>query len=125
MKYIILSLFILFSSSAFSQKSDTLKVKNDSLQYEITIVDPMFNTWMIGNARPVGFYSLEYLESFNRHFVLEWNYRYITYTTNERYQFYIDYNTNIRYGYDVNYILFNYFQYIKYRTGEKIGIRGR
>ena len=125
MKYILVLFFTVLSSVGYSQKLDTLKVKNDSLQYEIIIVDPMFNTWMIGNARPVGFYSLEYLESFNRYFVLEWNYKYITYTTNERYQFYIDYNTNIRYGYDVNYILFNYFQYIKFRTGDKIGIRGR
>lgn len=125
MKYIILLLFVFLSSSAFSQKSDTLKIKNDSLEYEIIIIDPMFNTWLVGNARPVGFYSLEYLESYNRNFVYDWNYKYITLTTNERYQFYIDYNSNIRYGYEVNYMLFNYFQYIKFRTGDRLGIRGR
>lgn len=125
MKHLLLVIFMFMSLSVFSQKSDTLKIKNDSLQYEIIIVDPMFNTWMIGNARPIGFYSLDYLETYNRFFVNEWNYRYITYTTNERYQFYIDYSPNIKYGYDVNYLLFNYFQYIKYRTGERIGVRGR
>lgn len=124
MKYIFFVLFMIMSSFTFSQ-TDTLTIKNDSLQYEVRIIDPIFNTWMIGNARPVGFYSLDYLETFNRFFVTEWNYRYITYTTNERYQFYIDYSPNIKYGYDVNYLLFNYFQYIKYRTGERIGVRGR
>lgn len=125
MKYIILLFFVLFSYSSYSQKSDTLTIKNDSLEYEVTIIDPMFNSWLVGNARPVGFYSLEYLESYNRNFVFDWNYKYITLTTNERYQFYIDYNSNIRYGYEVNYMLFNYFQYIKARTGDKLGIRGR
>lgn len=125
MKYIILLFFVLFSYSSYSQKSDTLTIKNDSLEYEVTIIDPMFNSWLVGNARPVGFYSLEYLESYNRNFVFDWNYKYITLTTNERYQFYIDYNSNIRYGYEVNYMLFNYFQYIKVRTGDKLGIRGR
>ena len=115
----------MFSYSSYSQKSDTLTIKNDSLEYEVTIIDPMFNSWLVGNARPVGFYSLEYLESYNRNFVFDWNYKYITLTTNERYQFYIDYNSNIRYGYEVNYMLFNYFQYIKVRTGDKLGIRGR
>ncbi len=123
MKYLLFFFFIITSLVSFSQ--DTLTIKNDSLQYEVRIIDPMFNTWMIGNARPVGFYSLEYLETFNRFFVTEWNYRYITLSTNERYQFYIDYSPNIKYGYEVNYLLFNYFQYLKFRTGERIGVRGR
>ncbi len=123
MKYLLFFFFMITSLVSFSQ--DTLTIKNDSLQYEVRIIDPMFNTWMIGNARPVGFYSLEYLETFNRFFVTEWNYRYITLGTNERYQFYIDYSPNIKYGYEVNYLLFNYFQYLKFRTGERIGVRGR
>jgi hypothetical protein len=124
MKHLLFILFLFSSLESFSQ-SDTLSVRNDSLQYEITIIDPLFNTWMIGNARPVGFYSLEYLESYNRFFVSEWNYRYVRLVTNERYQFYIDYSPNIRYGYEVNYLLFNYFQYIKIRMGDRLGIRGR
>lgn len=123
MKYLLFFFFMITSLVSFSQ--DTLTIKNDSLHYEVRIIDPMFNTWMIGNARPVGFYNLEYLETFNRFFVTEWNYRYITLSTNERYQFYIDYSPNIKYGYEVNYLLFNYFQYLKFRTGERIGVRGR
>jgi hypothetical protein len=120
MKKLILFSFFLLSLSSYSQE-----IKNDTLEYEIKIIDPTFNMWLVGNARPVGFYSIDYLESYNRYYVTEWNQRYMTGRNRDLYQFYIDYDPKVKYGYDVNYLLFNYFQYFRIKTGERIGIRVR
>lgn len=125
MKKIILSVLIFLSLSSYSQNSDTLKIKNDSLEYEVTIVYPGFDVWLQTSARPRGFYSLEYLETQNKYYVQEWNYRHMSSNWKNDYQFYIFYENNKRYGYEVNYLLFNYFQYFMIRTGEKIGLRKR
>jgi hypothetical protein len=123
MKNVLVCIFIFVSLSSYTQ--DTTRIKNDSLKYEIVIIDPGFNTWLLGNARPIGFYSLEYLESYNRYSISEWNMRFITSRTKDPYQFYIDYDPIIKYGYEVNYMLFNYIQYFKTKTGNRLGIRSR
>lgn len=123
MKKVFLLSFILISLFSFSQ--DTTKIKNDSLEYEVTIIDPTFTMWLVNNARPQGFYSLEYLESYNKYYVSEWNFRFMTSRNRDLYQFYINYDSNVKYGYEVNYLLFNYFQYFRIKTGERLGIRSR
>jgi hypothetical protein len=117
MKNLFLSILVLVSVNSFSQSKDTVIIKNDSLHYEVTIVQPGFDTWLLTNARPRGFYSLSYLETQNKFYVSDWNRKY--------YDFYIQYESNVRYGYEVNYILFNYFQYFKLKTGQKLGVRSR
>jgi hypothetical protein len=37
--------------------SDTVKITNDSLEYEVIIIDPGFSSWLAKNAKPRGFYS--------------------------------------------------------------------
>ena len=125
MKNLIFILFLLVSLSSYSQKSDTTVIKNDSLEYQIIIVDPMFNTWLIGNARPSGYYRIGYLETHNKYSVADWNVKFLSSNNKDIYQFYIDYDPNVRYGYEVNYLLFNYFQYFRNKTKENIGIRAR
>jgi len=117
MKHLFLLILVAISVNSFSQSKDTIKISNDSLRYEITIIEPGFNIWLLTNARPRGFYSLSYLESQNKYFVSDWNRRYN--------DFYIQYENNVNYGYEVNYLLFNYFQYFKLKTGQKLGIRSR
>jgi len=121
MRKLIFISFLFFSSVSFSQSKDTLKIEKDSVEYEITVFDPMFNTWLITNARMRGFYRLEYLEVHNKFYVADWNSR--AGIRNRLYQFWIDYDSNVKYGYEVNYILFNYFQFFMTTTGERLGVR--
>ena len=130
MKYIfhifILSFgFILFAcgspSSAIKKtpKEQPVVIANDSLEYEIIILDIGFNNYLNSIAQPVGFYTQTYLENKNQFYVLAWNNR-----VNNPAQFdphiyenIINYDPNINYGYKVNYKLFNYFEFAqrKYR----------
>ncbi len=40
-----------------SVKGDTVRIANDSLEYEVIIVDPGFSTWLNSIALPRGYYS--------------------------------------------------------------------
>ncbi|MCF2873595.1 MULTISPECIES: DUF6146 family protein [unclassified Tenacibaculum] len=123
----ILSLFLVIiyacSSSPIknssSSKEEPVVIKNDSLEYEITIIDPGFNYYLNTVARPVGFYSKTYLANKNRLYVPVWNSR-VNNPNNfdpNIYENQINYRPNIDYGYEVNYKLFNYFEFAqrKYR----------
>jgi hypothetical protein len=102
-----------------------MRVKNDSLEYEITIFEPGFDFWLIGNARPRGFYGLEYLETYNRFYTTYWNIGFLGPNRQNLSQFYIDYDPKTKYGYEVNYLLFNYFQYYMDKTGKTLGSQRR
>ncbi|KAB1154122.1 DUF6146 family protein [Flavobacterium luteum] len=100
---------------AKSSVSDTIRIANDSLEYEIIIIDSGFNTWLNGTARPRGYYSISYLENRNYLYVTEWNNRVsdpLRYDHN-LYEMRIEYQPNINYGYEVNYLLYNYFLYFE------------
>ena len=97
------------------QEGDTVRIANDSLEYEIIIIDPGFNSWLVSRARPEGYYSQQYMESRNMLYVQEWNSRVLqpqTYNPN-LYEMQIDYRPGIDYGYEVNYKLYNYFIYFQ------------
>lgn len=128
LKYIssFIILIILFYSCGTSPlknssntKEEPVVIKNDSLEYEITIIDIGFTTYLNTIAKPVGYHSENYLENKNRRYVPIWNSRVnnsFNYNTNI-YENIIDYSPHINYGYEVNYKLFNYFEFAqrKYR----------
>lgn len=103
-------------------KNDTVRIANDSLEYEVIIVDPGFNTWLASRAKPRHYYGLTFLETRNYIFVSEYNrrvlepYRY----SPDLYEMRIDYQSNIRYGYEVNYLLYNYFMYFQQQYRQKL-----
>ena len=75
-------LIILFYSCATSPiknnsntKEEPVVIKNDSLEYEITIIDIGFTSYLNSIAKPEGFYSESYLENRNRMMVPIWNNR--------------------------------------------------
>ncbi len=121
---LFLGLFFSFYSCSTQKNTNTKKekpvvIKNDRLSYEVIIFDLGFNRYLNSVAKPVGFYSQSYLENKNRLYVQVWNYRVSNpnlYDPNI-YENTIDYRSNINYGYDVNYKLFNYFEFAqqKYR----------
>jgi hypothetical protein len=105
------------------EKEEPVVIANDSLEYEITIIDIGFNTFLNSIAKPEGFYSQNYLEARNRVWVFEWNQR----VRNPQqfntsiYENTIDYQSNTDYGYDVNYKLFNYFLFAQQKYKMSLG----
>ncbi|MEW7278064.1 DUF6146 family protein [Aquimarina sp. 2201CG1-2-11] len=94
--------------------SDTVRIANDSLEYEILIIEPGFNAWVI-SQRPRGYFSEVFLENRNRLYVMEYNQRVIQPLQFDPnlYPFQINYDPNIRYGYEVNYLLYHYFLFFE------------
>lgn len=100
-------------------KSDTVSISSNETDYEIIIIEPGFNGWLVSTARPRGYYSQQWLESRNQLLVQSWNMRNLqpgSYDPN-LYELRIDYDTTTDYGYEVNYLLYNYFVFfqLKYR----------
>lgn len=96
-------------------KADTIRIANDSLQYEIVIIDLGYTSWLASQARPRGFYSESFLENRNQIYTVEWNNRVLQpqrYSPN-LYEMSINYDASIHYGYEVNYLLYNYFVYFQ------------
>lgn len=104
-------------------ESDTIRIANKEIEYEVLIIDVGFSSWFNSNAKPRNYYSQSYLESRNRVWVLEWNRRTMLssqYNPN-LYEMTINYETNINYGYEVNYMLYNYLVYFQLKNNQKLG----
>lgn len=106
-----------------TNKEEPVVIANDSLEYEIIIIDPGFNAFINSIAQPRGFYSQQYLEARNRMWVINWNQR--VQNPNQFnpniYENIIDYDQNIDYGYEVNYLLFNYFLFAQRKYNMTLG----
>ncbi|HSM63219.1 MAG TPA: DUF6146 family protein, partial [Gillisia sp.] len=113
---LVLGLFI-YSCSAtksrdFNKKevtanaNDTVRIANDSLEYEIIIIEPGFNLFINSIAKPRGYYSQDYLENKNKFLVQEYNSRVrqpFRYNPNLYIQE-INYDNFVDYGYELNYM---------------------
>lgn len=107
--------------------NDTVRIANDSLEYEVIIIEPGFNLFINSIARPEGYYSQSYLENKNRFLVSEYNMR-----VNQPFQYNpnlyvqeINYDPNIDYGYEVNYLLYNYFVFISREYNQRFSVPTR
>lgn len=117
------------SSKSFSEndkprlESDTERIANDEIEYEVIIIDPGFTSWFNTNARPRNYYSQNYLEARNRLWVLEWNRRAMMpmQYNNNLYEMQINYDSFTNYGYEVNYMIFNYLVYFQITNNQKLG----
>jgi hypothetical protein len=138
MKYLLTILVIIVSFySCDSSKSamkgdsetkitnDTIRIANDSLEYEILIIEPGFDVWL-ATQPPKGYYGITFLESRNRNYVMEYNnrvrnpQRYSTILYPQE----INYDIGTHYGLEVNYLLYNYFIYFEQKYKQKfIGSR--
>jgi hypothetical protein len=109
------------TKSSVAEKNDTIRIANDSLQYEIIIIEPGFEAWLT-TQKPRNYYSLLYLENRNIRFVTEWNnrvaqpYRYYPIL----YEMRIDYFMHVHYGYEVNYLLYHYFLFFQSRYKQRL-----
>ena len=104
-------------------ESDTIRISNEEIEYEVLIIDIGFQSWFNSYAKPRNYYSQSYLESRNRIWVLEWNRRAMLssqYNPN-LYEMSINYEQNIDYGYEVNYMLYNYLVYFQLTNNQRLG----
>jgi hypothetical protein len=95
--------------------NDTVRIANDSLEYEVIIIDPGFNSWLASRAFPRGYHSQSYMENKNQIYISEWNNRAMQpqrYSSN-LYEMTINYDSFINYGYEVNYLIYNYMIYFQ------------
>jgi hypothetical protein len=111
-----------------SATNDTIRIANDSLEYEILIIEPGFDTWL-RSQRPMGYYGQTFLEGKNRLFVTEYNFRVRNFQQYNRnlYELEINYEFHLDYGLEVNYMLYNYFLYFQQRFNQSFtgGRQGR
>lgn len=111
------------SPKANSKVNDTVRIANDSLEYEVIIIDNGFSTWLASRAFPRNYHSLSYLENKNYLYVTEWNNRVLQpqrYNPN-LYEMTIDYRPDIHYGYEVNYLIYNYMIYFQNTYKQNLG----
>ena len=102
--------------------SDIVRIANDSLQYEVIIIDGGFNSWLASQAKPKNYYSETYLENKNQVYVSEWNSRAMQpqrYNPN-LYEMQINYDRKIHYGYEVNYLIYNYMIYFQLTNKQQL-----
>lgn len=103
-------------------ENDTVSISSDESDYEILIIEPGFNGWLISTARPRGFHTQSWLEDRNVFLVQAWNQRNLqphAYDP-DLYQMRIDYDSRTDYGYDVNYKLYNYFLYFQLKYKQQL-----
>lgn len=101
--------------------SDTVRIANDSLEYEIIIIEPGFNAWL-ATQRPRGYYEQFWLENRNIFLVAEYNRRFfngLQFDPNLYIQ-QIDYRREIDYGYEVNYLLWHWFQFFQQQNNQNL-----
>ena len=100
---------------------DVVRIANDSLEYEVIIMDSGFGSWLTSWAKPRGFYSESYLENKNQIYVSEWNSRAMQPQRYQNlYEMQINYDRNIHYGYEVNYLIYNYMIYFQIANKQQL-----
>ncbi|MGB5244212.1 MAG: DUF6146 family protein [Lutimonas sp.] len=106
-----------------TEELDTIRIANDSLEYEIIIFEVGFQSWL-ATQRPPSYYSLRTLEMRNYFRVVEYNNRVnqpFRYDPNLYIQA-IDYRPDIHYGMEVNYLLYMYFNFFEQRYKQNLAL---
>lgn len=118
-------LILVFSTSVntIAQKTevqDTIRIANHEIEYEIIILETGFDSWLTTNAKPIHYYSEQFLKTKNRVYVANWNSRVLGAFNRDLYNFQIDYDYGIDYGIEVNYTLYNYFLFFEQKYNQNI-----
>jgi hypothetical protein len=120
----LLFLSVIYSAGYGQEKKNGLKLKADtvradSVEYELIVIDPGFESW-IATKPPKQFYSKEYYEQKNNLDVIEWNTRFLSAGNSGLYDSYINYSPDIDYGLDLNYMLYYYFRFFEEKNKTRL-----
>ncbi len=107
------------ANKAVVSDSDKVIIANDSLEYEVIIIDGGFSTYLATTAYPRNYHTKSYLENKNSFWLREYNAR--ARQGKSLYEVPVDYESNIDYGYEVNYLLYNYLVYFQNKYNQKLG----
>ncbi|WP_339738183.1 DUF6146 family protein [uncultured Sunxiuqinia sp.] len=118
MKNILLILLLAVFAACSTPKNIQLKEvaennDEDSVSYELIVLDPGFESWFITNSKPSWYHSQSYYETWNQQYVNAWNYHSIWRRNSQLLEGQINYEQNIDYGLEINHKLFYYFQYVE------------
>jgi hypothetical protein len=117
--YFLLIVYIISASCSGSKKLPRVNINNadttanDSVEYELIVFDPGFETWYLSHSKPTWYHSQDYYENWNRQYVTEWNHKAMTPRFSRYFETLIDYVPFIDYGLELNHRLFYYFQYVE------------
>ncbi|MGI9532878.1 DUF6146 family protein [Lutimonas sp.] len=131
--FIVFSSMVLFACGANKQSVDqdppmdasvtvdTIRIENKELEYEITIMEIGFESWLATQRSP-DYFTQKTLESKNLFYVTEWNRRVMMpHGYNSLiYEQQIFYDPKLDYGMEVNYLLYMYFQFFEKKYKQKL-----
>jgi hypothetical protein len=115
----IVVILLLLTACAVNKKLSKVDIKNqgtelkDSVEYELIIFDPGFESWFLTHSKPIWYHSVEYYENWNKQYVIAWNSKAISARTSKYFESTIDYDPFIHYGLGLNHKLFYYFMYVE------------
>lgn len=118
MKNFAFILLVLIVAACASQNNIQLKEvnaeeENDSVSYELIVLDPGFESWYITYSKPSWYHSQSYYENWNQQYVNAWNYKTIWRHHSQLLDGQINYDSQTDYGLEINHKLFYYFQYVE------------
>ncbi len=87
--------------------------QEDSLEYELIVMDSGFDTWYMLQNTPSTYRSQQYYEGWNQQYVSAWNYLATQPGRRSFFQTIIGYEPGEDYGFELNHKLFYYFQYVE------------
>lgn len=130
MKKLIISILGLFLIAGCTAKKDLVKIEdhpgiNDSVQYELIVDEPGYDSWMATNRKPEWYHEKEYYRNWNILYITEFNYRVLNTNAGHPFTEMINYDQQTDYGLELEYRLYWYFKYIEYKYNTKLHITSR
>ena len=124
---IIATIFLIISCSSpqniakdASNQTAMKPEKNDDGEWDLDVIDTQYDYFLNAIAKPMSFYSEEYLKSRNTFLVNEWNSYYYSGRYRNIIESSIDYDPNEKYGLKFEYKLYQVFAYVQWKYGLKL-----
>ncbi len=127
-KSLLLFSFMIFVSSCAPQskpvkngeKTSMKPQVDDDGEYDLVVFDSQYDYYLSAIARPMNFYTEDYLRMKNRFLVTEWNNLYRSNRYQNVIESSIDYDPTINYGLKYEYKLYQVFTYVYWKYGLKL-----
>lgn len=103
----------------------TQKKTDSADEWEITVFDAEYETFVASRAQPKSMFTESSLKSRNTILVNEWNSRFYSGINRNFYEVAIDYDPKENYGLDFEYRMYQFFAYCNWKYGIRFnGLRG-